>query len=257
MSIGTAKPSQEELTQAPHHFINSLSIHDRYSAGDFERDALHVLQELFSKHDIVVMAGGSGLFVRAVCEGLDELPKPVEGVREKLNHLYAQKGLQHMQELLRLHDPAYFQEVDNSNPQRIIRALEVYESTGFPFSHFRKKNQQPRPFRILSIGLQMPRQTLYDRINLRVDNMMAKGLEHEAKELYGYRDLPPLITVGYSEIFDYLDGKLPLAAAIAAIKQNTRRFAKRQLTWFKRDERTHWHDPSDIKGIFSLIQEHT
>lgn len=253
MNIGTAKPSEAELAAANHYFINSLSIHDRYSAGDFEKDALETINQLFREKDVLVMVGGSGLFINAVCEGLDDLPKPLPGVRDTLNKLYQEKGLSYIQEELKIKDPAYYAEVDIHNPQRLIRALEVIESTGKSFSYFRKEKQTPRPFNVLKIGLNMDRTLLYDRINKRVDLMMEQGLLEEVKDLIPYRHLPPLLTVGYAELFDYLDGKCSLDKAVEKIKQHTRQFAKRQITWFKKDENTHWFEPTKTAEILDVI----
>lgn len=254
MSIGTAKPSEEELMEIPHHFINSHSIEESFSAGDFEKEALKKIENLFIQHDVVLLVGGSGLFINAVTEGLDDLPKAKEGVREALNHAFKEKGLPYIQERLKEIDPAYYQEVDISNPQRIIRALEVYETTGLPFSSWRKNKKSDRPFKTLSIGLQIERSVLYDRINLRVDNMIKDGLLKEALSLHTYKDRPALQTVGYAELFDYFDKKYSLEEAIVKIKQNTRHYAKRQITWFKRNENTVWFEPNEISSITDYIK---
>ena len=253
MTIGTAKPSDEELAAVTHYFINSHQITEDYSAGDFEREVLSLLTELFSHRDEVVLVGGSGLFVRAVCQGLDNLPKPLPGVRDRLNQLYKQEGLTPLQALLKQADPEYFNEMDTRNPQRIIRALEVYESTGMPFSHFRRRQVAARPFRVVTLGLDTDREVLYQRINSRVDSMVAAGLLREVESLLPYRDKPPLQTVGYAELFDYLDGKCTWTEAVANIKQNTRRYAKRQLTWFRKDDATAWFAPQDIAGMIKYI----
>jgi len=253
MTIGTAKPSDEELAAAPHYFINSHQLTDDYSAGDFERDALSSLAELFVHHDVVILVGGSGLFVRAVCQGLDDLPKPLPGVRDRLNNLYRQQGLAPLQVLLKQADPEYFDEMDSQNPQRVIRALEVYESTGMPFSHFRRGKAAARSFNVLSLGLDTDRELLYQRINSRVDTMMAAGLLNEVKTLMPYRERPPLQTVGYAELFEYLDGKCTLENAVEKIKQHTRRYAKRQLTWFRKDETTAWFAPDDVDGMITYV----
>ena len=253
MTIGTAKPSTEELSTVPHLFINSRRITDDYSAGDFERDALKSLGDLFDHHHHVILVGGSGLFVDAVCYGLDDLPKPLPGVRDRLNKLYATDGLLHLQQLLRQVDPPYYSEVDLNNPQRVIRALEVYESTGLPFSSFRRRHLAERSFRICKIGLHTDRERLYQRINARVDAMMGAGLLEEVKSLVPYRYRPPLRTVGYAELFDYLDGKYTLQQAVDNIKQHTRRYAKRQLTWFRKDTATQWFEPDDIEKIIAFI----
>ncbi|MGK6349910.1 tRNA (adenosine(37)-N6)-dimethylallyltransferase MiaA [Parapedobacter sp. DT-150] len=257
MTIGTAKPSKQELAAATHYFIDSHTITDDYSAGDFERDALALLAKLFAQHDLVIMAGGSGLFVDAVCRGLDELPKPLPGVRDRLNGLYETQGLEPLQQLLKQVDPSYYEEVDIQNPQRVIRALEVYESAGMPFSRFRKKAVNTRPFDVLKIGLDTDRETLYQRINSRVDAMVEAGLLEEVKSLLPYRDKPPLQTVGYAEGFDYLDGHCTWQQAVDKIKQNTRRYAKRQLTWFRKDTKTHWLRPEAVADMLSLIAAHT
>ncbi len=253
MSIGTAKPDAEELAAAPHHFINSHSIAQEYSAGDFERDALKLLDELFLTKDTVIMVGGSGLFVRAVCEGLDDLPKAPEGVRDALNKAFEENGLEPMKARLKELDPAYYAVADIDNPQRVIRALEVYEATGNPMSFYQKKEQASRPFQVVTVGLNMDRPKLYERINLRVDNMLAAGLIDEVKSLEQYRHKPALLTVGYSEIFDYFDGYLSLEEAIDKIKQNSRRYAKRQITWFKKYGNTTWFEPHDLVGILHYI----
>ncbi|GAA4334864.1 tRNA (adenosine(37)-N6)-dimethylallyltransferase MiaA [Mucilaginibacter gynuensis] len=240
MSIGTAKPTTDELAAAKHYFVDSISINDTYSVGDFEKQALELLDELFKTHDVVILAGGSGLFVKAVCEGFDELPAVPPIIRENLNRELEEKGIEHLQHKLKQADEEYYAEVDINNPQRLIRALEVYEYTGMPFSSYRKGSKNSRPFAIKKIGLNMPREQLYNRINQRVDAMVQQGLIDEAKGLYEYRHLNALNTVGYSELFDYFDGKSTLEHAIALIKQNTRRFAKRQLTWFRRDSDIKW-----------------
>jgi len=256
MSIGTAKPTAEELAAATHHFVNSHTLTRPYSAGDFEKEALEKIEELFQEHAYVVLVGGSGLFVRAVCEGLDNLPKPLEGVRERLNKEFEIHGIGPLQERLAQLDPVYYAEMDIQNPQRVIRALEVCESTGEAFSSFRKQALQKRPFRIITIGLTMDREKLYQRINQRVDMMMDQGLLSEVKSLTEYRHLPALMTVGYAEIFDFIDGKYTLPEAVDKIKQNSRRYAKRQLTWFRKDAQTAWFEPHQLAEIQAYIQQH-
>lgn len=255
MSIATAKPSAEELASAPHHFINSHSIADAFSVGDFEREGLALLDKLFLKQDIVLMAGGSGLYLKAITEGFDQLPDVAPSIRQSLNELYSSQGIAALQERLRVADPVYYHEVDINNPQRLIRALEVSESTGQPYSSYRKGNTQLRPFSIIKIGLDMPREELYARINQRVDAMIAAGLVDEAKQLLPFRHLNALNTVGYSEIFDYLDGKTDLPGAVEMIKQNTRRFAKRQLTWFRKDKDIKWFLPTDVSAMIQYVNE--
>jgi len=253
MSIGTAKPAPEELQQAVHHFIDSHSIAEEYSAGDFERDALKLLADLFVQHDDVVLVGGSGLFVRALCEGLDNLPKAPLEVREKLNTLLHEKGLQVLQQRLQDVDPIYYATADIQNPQRVVRALEVFEATGKPFSSFRQQEVVERPFEICTIGLNMEREELYDRINRRVDQMMDNGLLEEVKSLLPYRNKPALLTVGYAEIFDYLDSQCSLEEAVDRVKQNSRRYAKRQITWFKKYGNTRWFTPDALEEILAYI----
>lgn len=254
MSIGTAKPDADELTVVKHHFIDSHTIEEEYSAGDFERDALYLLNSLFEKHDVVVMVGGSGLFVRAVCKGLDNLPKTPTVIRERLNDFFKRKGLEPLQHKLKEVDPNYYRHADIRNSQRVIRALEVYEATGRPFSSYRVREMAERPFEIVTIGLNMERQKLYDRINLRVDRMIEKGLVNEVRSLLSHRNKPALLTVGYAEIFDFIDGKITLEEAISRIKQNSRRYAKRQITWFKKHGNTVWFEPNDCEGILSFLR---
>jgi len=254
MSIGTAKPSAEELAAVKHHFIDSHSIHDNFTVGDFEKEGLAVIESLFQQHDVVLLVGGSGLFIKAICEGLDELPQAAPGVREALNETFNEQGIGFLQEKLKAVDPAYYHQVDLNNPQRLIRALEVYESTGKPFSSYRTAPVNARPFNIVKIGLTLPREQLYDRINKRVDQMVAQGLVEEVRSLLPYRHLNALNTVGYSELFDYFDGKIGLDTAIDLIKQNTRRFAKRQLTWFRKDTSIQWYNPMELSIEDILLQ---
>lgn len=246
MAIGTAKPSAHELVQAQHHFINSHSINDSFNVGDFEQQGLALLNKLFQSHATVVMVGGSGLYIKAICEGFDQLPPVDPTIREQLNAAYESEGIGYLQEKLKQADPEYYQQVDLQNPQRLIRALEVFESNGSPYSSFRTASERQRPFRILKVGLSLPRELLYERINLRVDDMINQGLVEEVKSLLPHRHLNALNTVGYSEIFDYLDGKVSLPIAIDRIKQNTRRFAKRQMTWFNKDKEINWVEPGKV-----------
>ncbi len=242
MSIGTAKPTEDELAAAKHHFINSLSVAENYTAGDFEKDSLSLLNNLFKARDKVILVGGSGLFIKAVCEGFDEFPDTKPVVRERLNRELEEKGIAYLQEKLKAADPVYYEQVDRDNPQRVIRALEVFESTGQPFSAFRRSSVNQRPFNIIKFGLKLERKHLYERINRRVDDMVAQGLVEEVQSLLPYRHLNALNTVGYSELHDYFDGKTDLPTAISLIKQNTRRFAKRQMTWFGKDKDIIWLD---------------
>jgi len=255
MSIGTAKPDEQELEAAQHYFINSHSITETFSVGDFEKQALELLDTLFQQHDVVILAGGSGLYVKAICEGFDELPVADEGIRHRLNQDFTELGIKHLQEQLKVADPEYYTQVDLNNPQRIIRALEVFESTGKPISFYRKSTVNQRHFRILKFGLNLPRDILYQRINDRVDEMIKQGLIDEVRSLLPYRHLNALNTVGYSEVFDYLDGTTNLETAIELIKQNTRHFAKRQLTWFRKDKDITWIDAYDEEVVNDIIQQ--
>lgn len=241
MRIGTAVPSAEELAEATQHFIQHISIEDTYSVGDFERQALEKLNRLFQSHDTVIMAGGSGLYVNAVIHGLDEFPEVDPAIRRSLNEQLKNSGIQTLQEQLKALDPLYYSEVDKENPHRLIRALEVSMGTGRPYSTFRKNKQKERNRSVL-IGLTADRETIYRRIDQRVDIMMAQGLLEEVRGLANKRHLNALNTVGYKELFEHLEGKTSLDDAIAEIKKNTRRFAKRQLTWFKRNENVKWFD---------------
>jgi len=254
MSIGTAKPADEDLTTVNHYFINSHSITENFTVGDFERECLALLDELFKQHDKVILVGGSGLYIKAVCEGFDRLPAADAAIRNRLNFELTEHGLTRLQERLKLADPVYHGSVDLNNPQRIIRALEVFEATGEPFSSYHRSLKNERPFKIIKIGLNWPRDILYARINQRVDMMVQQGLVDEARSLLPYRHLNALNTVGYTELFDYFDGKSDLDTAISLIKQNTRRFAKRQLTWFKKDKNMTWCEASAANLSGNLIE---
>lgn len=255
MHIGTAKPSAEELAAAPHHFIDSHSIKTLFSTGDFEAQALKLIDELFTKHDVLIMVGGSGLYIDAICKGLDDLPEIDLAIREKLNQQLANEGIESIQTQLQELDPEYYEKVDQANPQRMVRGLEVVLSTGKKLSSFLTAKKKERPFNIIKIGLNTDRALLYERINHRVDLMMEAGLLQEAESLLPYRQYNALNTVGYSELFDYLDGKTDLTTAVAMIKQNTRRFAKRQLTWFRRDEETAWFEPDQVEEIIKYLKK--
>ena len=254
MSIGTAKPDESELVAAKHYFINSHSISESFSVGDFEKQGLALLDELFKVHDKVILAGGSGLYIKAICEGFDDLPVADISVREKLNQQLEREGITTLQKQLQQVDPDYYTQVDLNNPQRIIRALEVFETSGKPFSSYRNATVNKRPFNIIKLALDMPREKLYERINLRVDLMVKQGLIQEVKSLLPYRELNALNTVGYSELFDYFDGKTSLDEALLLIKQNTRRFAKRQLTWFRKDKDFVWFDAGAPDVIHQMIK---
>lgn len=255
MTIGTAKPNEGELKCIKHHFINSHSIYDDVSVGSFEKEAIAKIEMLFLKHDVLVLAGGSGLYINAVLYGFDEFPSVNEDIRKSLNERLDNYGLTDLQKELELVDPLYYAQVDIQNPQRIIRALEVYHSSGKPFSSFRKTELQKRSFKFIMIGLNTDRKILYDRINSRVDQMILHGLLDEVISLKEYKNLNALRTVGYSEIFNYLEGNNSLSEAIELIKQNTRRFAKRQLTWFKKSPHITWFKPNQNEEIISFIEK--
>ena len=240
MEIGTSKPSPKQLMAVKHHFINSLTMTENYNAGQFEEDVLKKLEELFKTKDMVVMAGGSGLYIDAVCNGFDPIPKSDDLIRKQLMSDLETKGLKVLQEELREVDPVFYKEVDLANSHRVIRGLEVYRTTGRPFSSFRNRNQKQRPFKIVKIGLEAEREVIYARINERVDRMIAWGLEEEVKSLLQYKETNALNSVGYWEWFNYFEGTRRLEWVIELIKQNTRRYAKRQMTWFRGDATIKW-----------------
>lgn len=242
LRIGTAVPSAEELMAAPHHFIQHKSIFEAYSVGDFERDVIALLDKLFKKHDVVVMVGGSGLYAKAIIDGLDDFPEVDEVIRQELNEAYAQKGIEYLQELLKTLDEVQYNQMDVQNPQRLIRALEVCRASGKPYSSFLQKKEKQRDFTSVQIGLTADRTEVYERINKRVDMMLEEGLLIEAQDMMPYRHLNALQTVGYKELFSFFEGECSFEAAIEAIKMNTRRFAKRQFTWFQKDKRIKWFD---------------
>ena len=253
MPIGTAQPSVEQLQTVEHHFIASHDLKDRLSCGEYEVQALGRLEELFAACDCVVAVGGSGLYVRALCEGMDDLPQADEALREEMNRWLAEEGLGALAEKLRELDPEYYQIVDLNNPARVVRAVEVCLQTGMPYSRQRTGERRERPFEIIKIGIDLPREVLYDRINRRVDQMLADGLEAEVRALYPYRELNALQTVGYREFFDYFDGRIGYDEAVELIKRNSRRYAKRQLTWFRRDPEIRWFAPDDDAAIIAYV----
>jgi tRNA dimethylallyltransferase len=253
MRIGTAVPSPEELAKVPHHFIGHLSIYDQYDVSRFETDALAKLDDLFKTHKVVIMTGGSGLYIDAVCRGFDELPDKDPELRKRLQYLFEEEGIVALQEKLKKLDPQYFEKVDQNNPNRLMRAIEVCLITGKPYSQLRKGQIKTRPFSVLKIALNRDREELFNRIAERTEQMMAAGLLDEVKSLLAHRYKNALNTVGYKELFEHLDGKCSLEQAITNIKTNTRRYAKRQLTWFKKDPEYHWLHPERITDITSLI----
>lgn len=255
MNIGTAKPSHEELASVKHHLINSHSIQDPFDAAAFADVAMEKISELFQHKKWVVLCGGSGLYIRALLVGFDEMPDVKVGVRKELNALYDRDGIGALQHELSETDPVYFAEVDKQNPQRLIRALEVVRSFGKPYSSFRKKAQKELPFTVVKIGLELSREELYARIDDRMDEMIALGLFEEAKSLYPFRQQNALQTVGYQEVFDFMDGKADDEETIRVLKQNSRNYAKRQLTWFKKDKAIKWFRPTEFENIIQFIQE--
>jgi tRNA dimethylallyltransferase len=255
LSIGTAKPSEKELSEVPHHFINSHSIAEAYSAGDFERDALALLDALFIKHDFVVLTGGSGLYIKAVSEGLDLLPAPKEGLRKLLTERLSQEGLESLQEEVKNIDPDFAATKEITNPQRVVRALEVYHTTGIPISNYQQKNLQNRPFKQILIALDRDRAELYGRIDSRMDQMLNQGLVEEAKGVIKFRDNHALQTVGYKEVYAYLDGLYDEKEMERLLKQNSRRYAKRQLTWFRHQGDFQWFQPDQFDQILNYINK--
>ncbi|MCZ4320096.1 tRNA (adenosine(37)-N6)-dimethylallyltransferase MiaA [Aequorivita viscosa] len=256
MSIGTAVPSADELRAAPHHFIQNKSIFEDYSVGDFEKEALALLTRLFKKHKVVVMVGGSGLYVDAVVTGLDYFPEVASEIRVKLNSELTENGIETLQSELKEVDPAYFEQVDIYNPHRLVRALQIYRGTGKPYSSFLKRKKSNRNFHTFFIGLTAEREIIYNRINRRVDAMVTNGLIEEAKTLLPHKQRNALQTVGYRELFEFFDENITLAEAISEIKKNTRRFAKRQITWFKKNEAINWFNyETDAPEILNFIKE--
>ncbi len=255
MVLGTAKPNQEELSTVPHHFINSLSIHEEFDVKRFEQDTISLLQDLFKKHDLVLMTGGSGLYIDAICYGFDDIPDINPSIRQQLILDFGENGIGYLQEELQKSDPIYYDIVDKNNPQRLMRALEVCIGTGKPFSSFRKKKQSKRDFRIIKIGLERDRDDLYQRIDQRMDLMIESGLFEEAEKLFPLRHLNALQTVGYSEIFGYLEGKYDKDEAVRLLKRNSRRYAKRQLTWFRRIPDMKWFHPDRFDVILKFVKK--
>lgn len=257
MCIGTAVPSSEELEEATHHFIQHKSIEEPYSVGQFEKDALNKLSQLFKLHKCVVLVGGSGLYVDAVTKGLDDFPMVDPKHRDVLNKQLQEKGLELLQKELQQADPLYAQKVDMQNPHRVIRALEIYRETGNPYSHYLTAPKKERPFTAIYIGLKAPREIVYSQINQRVDQMMDQGLVNEVRALAPYKDLNALMTVGYRELFEFLEDQCTLKQAVENIKRNTRRFAKRQETWFKKNPEINWFEHTrEPKKIIAFLENH-
>lgn len=254
LKIGVASPSAEELKVVPHHFVCHLSIHEYYNISRYEQEVIDWLNLWFTKHPFAVMTGGSGLYIDAVCKGIDDLPDPDPTLRAELKDKLTKEGLEPLKIQLKSLDPDYYAKVDLNNPNRILRALEVCILTGKPYSALRKNEAKSRDFQTIKIGLNLPREELYKRIDDRVDMMMSNGLLEEVKSLYAFRNLNALNTVGYKELFDFLDDKLTLDEAIRQIKTNTRRYAKRQMTWFKKDPAIHWFHPDETDKMLELVR---
>jgi tRNA dimethylallyltransferase len=254
MTIGTAKPSQKELDEAEHVFIDSLSIHDHYSIGDFEKEAITKLEELFKDHDLVFMVGGSGLYINAVLYGVDEFEEVSEETKKKVKKGYEEKGIEWLREQVQNLDPDHYSTVDVSNPQRLQRALEVCLESGKPYSSFLSKTKKERTFEPIKLLINTDREQLYERINTRVDQMISAGLVEEAKKLYPHKDLNALNTVGYKELFAHFDGQTDLKTAIDLIKQKTRNYAKRQLTWFKNQDTYEEFVTGDLEKIKAYLE---
>lgn len=256
MRIGTAYPEPEELAAVKHHFIGNLSINDEYNVSRYEDEALALLKVLYQEHNVVVLTGGSGLYIDAICKGIDELPNHDPGLRQKLKKELVKDGLEVFGEKLKKLDPEYYRVVDLNNPNRLLRAIEICLLTGATCTSLRKNTAKARPFKIIKIGLNAERENLFRRVGERVDTMMEKGLLDEVKSLLPYREHNAMNTVGYKELFAYLDGETTLERAIENIKTNTRRYAKRQLTWFKRDEEIRWFEPDDFDAAIKFLSGH-
>ena len=255
MDLGTAKPSLEELSKVRHHLVNHLSIHEPYSVKEFERDALKLIEEIHGRNTIALLAGGSGLYVQALCKGIDDMPTVPTEIRASVMEELEEFGLPHLLQKLADLDPYYFSIVDKANPQRVVRAIEVSLYTKKPYSSFRKEKAVKRPFNIIMVGLNRERDALYKRIDTRMDKMIDEGLFEEAKALYPYKDLNALQTVGYSEIFGYLEGNYDYSEAVRLLKRNSRRYAKRQMTWFNRENSIKWFHPEEVDEIIGYLEE--
>ncbi len=255
MKTGTAVPSDAQLNTIKHHFIRFLPVDSYYSSSLFERDVLNLLPELFMRKNVVIMAGGSGMYIDAVCHGIDDIPDVEQEIRIRYNAMYLESGIEGLRRALKLMDPEHYNKVDLKNHKRIIRALEICESTGRPYSSFLHSGKRERDFRIIKIGLSREREELYQRINLRVDRMVEEGLEKEAAELYGFKSHNALNTVGYREFFDFFDGRISKDKAIELIKRNSRRYAKRQLTWWAKDKEINWFHPDQKDEILKFAAD--
>ena len=255
LKIGTASPTPEQLAKVKHYFVGSLSLNDYYSASLFEQQTMEILEREFAKNDYALMAGGSMMYIDAVCDGIDDIPTVDDNTREMLKSRLSSEGLEVLVQELKELDPEYYEIVDKQNPRRVVHGLEICLMTGKTYTSFRKREKKQRPFNILKIGLNREREELYNRINQRVDQMMAEGLLDEAKNLYPMRHMNALNTVGYKEMFAYLDGTWTLEEAVERIKGNTRRYARKQLTWYKKDEQIRWFHPNEKEKIISYISQ--
>ena len=255
LKIGTASPTIEQMRRVPHYFVGSLSLHDYYSASLFEQQVLDILQREFEHSDYALLTGGSMMYIDAVCNGIDDIPTVDDATREALKARLSTEGLEPLVEELRRLDPEYYEIVDKQNPRRVVHGLEICLMTGKTYTSFRKREKKERPFRIVKIGLNRDREELYNRINQRVDQMMTDGLLDEAQRLYPMRHMNALNTVGYKEMFAYIDGTWTLEEAVERIKGNTRRYARKQLTWYKKDEQIRWFHPNEIEQIYSYISQ--
>ena len=255
LKIGTAAPTPEQLARVKHHFVGTLQLTDYYSAAQYEAEVMKKLDELFKRHNVIVLTGGSMMYVDAVCKGIDDIPTVDEETRKTLMQHYENVGLERLCAELKILDPEYYDIVDKKNPKRVIHALEICYMTGQTYTSFRTSQTKERPFNIIKVGLRREREELYARINKRVDIMMEDGLLEEAKSVYQYKDLNSLSTVGYKEMFTYLDGEWELPFAIEKIKQNSRIYSRKQVTWFKRDTDITWFHPDDTDNIMSFIEE--
>jgi tRNA dimethylallyltransferase len=253
MRIGTAVPSAEELASVKHHLIQHVSITHNYDVARYEQEALNLLNNLFTKHSVVILTGGTGLYVDAVCRGLDNIPETAPEIRERVNQLYMTQGIKALQNEVKMLDPEYYEFVDTMNPRRLHRALEVIYQTGRPFSFYRKRKTVPRPFEVIWTAIDMDRQQLHNRINLRVEKMLSEGLIAEVKSLAKHKHLNALNTVGYKELFAYFEGEMSMNEALEKIKTNTRQYAKRQLTWLRKNTEYKWFKKDDFDGLLNYV----
>ncbi len=255
LKIGTAAPTHEQLNRVPHYLVGTLNLTDYYSAAKYEQEALEIIETLFTQHDVVLLTGGSMMYVDAICKGIDDIPTVDDETRQMMIQKFNEEGLEALCNELKLLDPEYYRIVDTKNPKRVIHALEICYMTGKTYTSFRKQQQKERPFQIIKIGLKREREELYQRINQRVDLMMEAGLLEEVRSLVAHKELNSLNTVGYKELFNYLEGEWELSFAIEKIKQNSRIYSRKQMTWFKRDQDIHWFNPEQESEILSFLCE--